>query len=211
MIDGLTEHMSHRYTDDMLSCILLAAGQSQRFGSVKALVERDGQTIITLLQKALLDANFNEIVVVLGAHADKIEPFLLNHSRVTIVYNKDHKFGQTSSFQCGLRKVSDQIHGIALLPVDFPLLQAATLREIGDAYLSSSSKIVIPSYKGRRGHPPIFPYDLKKEFLTLDVQEGLNTIQHRYEDRCMEFEVDDPAVITSFNTPLEWEEIKRAW
>ena len=68
---------------------------------------------------------------------------------------------------------------------------------------------MIPTYGGKKGHPPIFHAQLKKEFLALDNAFGINTLIHQYEKDVALVEVDDPGVIKSFNTKLEFEKIKR--
>ncbi|VAX34845.1 hypothetical protein MNBD_UNCLBAC01-1087, partial [hydrothermal vent metagenome] len=85
----------------MLSCILLSAGASARFGSPKALAKQpsNNRPIIEKIQKTLLKTKIDEIIIVLGAHAESIKPFLLKHKNIKVVYNKDHNFGQTSSFK----------------------------------------------------------------------------------------------------------------
>ncbi len=199
----LTERLSRRYTGRMLSCVLLAAGQSQRFGAVKSLATVEGQPVIRRLQETVLSADCEELIVVLGAHAEKIEPTLLNHSRVTVVHNKDHKFGQTSSFQCGLRQIDPAADGVLLLPVDYPFLHSATLLQLRAISERHPADIIIPVYQGRHGHPPVFPAALRDEFLGLDPGVGLNTVQHRHPDLCRDCPVDDPGVTATFNTPDE--------
>lgn len=187
----------------MLACILLAAGQSRRFGKPKAVTEIDGRPLIQLLQEKVLAADCGELIIVLGARSAEIEPFLLNHSRVNIVHNKDHKFGQTSSFQYGLRQLSAPVSGVWLLPVDYPFIRSDSLCRLRDVFAQHPSDIIIPTYDGKRGHPPLFPADLIGDFLALDVGLGLNTVQHRHRDRCRDCPVNDPGVIATFNTPAE--------
>ena len=107
----------------MITCILLSAGSSSRFGSPKALAHIYSNTIIESLQTKLLKTNLNNIIIVLGAYAEKIQPFLLKHKKITVVYNKDYNFGQASSFNCGLKNTDKKTEAIMLLPVDFPLIK----------------------------------------------------------------------------------------
>ena len=187
----------------MITCILLSAGLSQRFGSPKALAQLNNKPIIEHLQHMLLETRTDEIIVVLGAYAEQIKPYLLNHKHVKFVYNKDYNFGQTSSFKAGLRAISDDVQGILLLPVDHPLIRPQTVDQIIECFLNDPSKIVLPAFEGRKGHPPLFPASLKREFLALDDQIGLNTIAHAHQKETVIFPVEDPGVTKSFNTPSE--------
>ena len=103
----------------MITCILLSAGLSERFGSPKALACLSDSTVIEHLQNTLLQSCCDKIIVVLGAHASLIQPFIFIHSRIRVVYNKDYYFGQTSSLQAGWRQA-----GISLKALCFCLLIA---------------------------------------------------------------------------------------
>ena len=70
----------------MISCILLSAGQSLRYGSPKALAEIGGSIIIQRILKVLFSSFVDEIVVVLGAHHKEIKHHLLKHKKVKVVY-----------------------------------------------------------------------------------------------------------------------------
>ncbi|MGE0267411.1 MAG: NTP transferase domain-containing protein [Candidatus Omnitrophota bacterium] len=191
----------------MLSCLLLAAGQSQRFGSPKALVKFKDQLIIQRLQQTILDAKIDELIIVLGAHAQEIEPFLLKHSQVQFVYNKDYNFGQTSSFIKGLEKINKLSQGIVLLPVDYPWVASDTITALREEFYRHSRKIIIPVHNGKKGHPPIFPIRLKDQFLKLDYSQGINSVFRDAGNEINLFPVDDPGVIQTFNTRAEFEKI----
>src|SRR3989344_7860118 len=110
----------------MISCLLLSAGFSSRFGSPKALARLNDRALIEHLQELLLATQLHEVIIVLGHGAEQIKPFLFKHKKIKVVYNKDYKFGQTSSFKCGLKEVALQAAGIMLLPIDYPVIKAET-------------------------------------------------------------------------------------
>ncbi len=193
----------------MIAGILLSAGSSQRFGSPKALAKLNGETVIGRLQDMLVTTQVDEIIVVLGAHAERIKPYLLDHTKVKSVYNKDHNFGQTSSFKAGLQNVSDVIEGVFLLPVDHPFIRRETLDALIRHFRDHSPLAVLPSFNGQKGHPPLFSASLKEEFLSLDHESGLNTVARAHQSETVILPVQDPGVIKSFNTQEEFAEIKR--
>jgi len=193
----------------MLSCILLSAGSSKRFGSPKALAQLSTGNVIEYVQRNLIKTSINEIIVVLGAHAEKIEPFLLDHKNVRFVYNKDHNFGQTSSFKVGLQQVTNNSTGFFLLPVDSPFVSTMTLESLISLFNAKKPKILIPSYMGKKGHPPLFCARLKSEFLALDNGVGINTVAHKYQEETIIFSVEDSGVTATFNTPEEFERVKK--
>ena len=197
------------YNDRMITAILLSGGASRRFGSPKALVKFDGETVIERLQKMLIMTQVDEIIVVLGAHVDEIKPYLLNHKKVKSVYNKDHNFGQTSSFQAGLRSISDGTEAVLLLPVDYPLVEPGTVDALVRHFRDHAPLILLPEFNGKKGHPPLFSMSLKDEFLGLDHESGLNTIARAHQSETTVFPVEDPGVVRSFNTREEFEALQQ--
>ena len=193
----------------MISCILLSAGFNSRFGSPKALAKLKGLTVIERVQKQLLKAPLDEIVIVLGAYAKEIEPFLLKHTMIKFVHNKDYKFGQTSSFKIGLQNVSSDAQGVLLMPVDYPFIQGETLEGLIHFFQDREPLILIPTFKERKGHPPIFHRKLTAEFNTLDNASGVNSITHHHQNDTVLFSVEDRGVVASFNTKEEFEELKK--
>ena len=187
----------------MITCILLSAGKSQRFGSPKALASINNAPVVQHLQNTLLQSSCDEIVVVLGADAIDIEPSIFIHSRIRVVYNKDYNFGQTSSIQTGWRAAKPS-QGIMFLPVDCPLVLPSSIDRIIKEFKSNDPSILIPTFHNKKGHPPVFSQRLASTILNLPLDMGLNSLfaQHPLQT----IEIDDQGIIESFNTP---EELKR--
>ena len=192
----------------MISSIVLAAGLSERFGSPKAIAQLDKETIFERIQKMLLNSIVEEIIIVLGAHQKELKPFILKHKKVRFVYNKDYNLGQTSSFQEGLRHVSALCQGALLLPVDYPLVQSTTIDQLCNVFLEKTPTILVPCYQRMKGHPPIFHKRIRSELLNLESNSGINTIVRKHKEDELLLEVSDAGVLTTFNTPEEFEKIQ---
>ena len=87
----------------MISAIphsLLAAGESRRMGSAKALLHYQGQTFIARICNAFLTAGVDELIVVLGARADETESrstspsinFVPSSIRAILLVNSPHSW-----------------------------------------------------------------------------------------------------------------------
>ncbi len=190
----------------MVTCILLSAGLSERFGSPKALACISEGTVIQHVQNTLLQSSCDEIIVVLGAQARQIEPFIFIHSRIRVVYNKNYYFGQTSSVKAGWREADNSSTGVMFLPVDYPLIQSSSIDKIIRHFKKYDPDILVPSYRNKKGHPPIFHQRLKSKVLNLPMDLGLNSLFADHPPQTIE--IDDQGIIKSFNTPQEFEEIK---
>jgi len=189
----------------MISCVLLSAGLSERFGSPKALACISDITAIQHVQKTLLQSCCDKIIVVLGAHAQQIQPSIFIHSRIRVVYNKDYFFGQTSSVQAGWRETDNSSEGVMFLPVDCPLVKASSIDKMIRFFKENDPDILVPTYLHKKGHPPIFHQRLKSKVLGLSGTQGLNSLYTSHPPHTIE--VNDPGILKSFNTPQELEQI----
>jgi len=198
--------VQHQYS--MISSVILAAGLSSRFGAPKALSKLNEFTVIEHIQNTLVGSETSEIIIVIGAHAEEIKPYILKHKKVKFVYNKDYKLGQTSSFKSALQSISSQSQGVLLLPVDYPVIKFATINRLIEHFLKNPPLVQIPTYDGIKGHPPIFNTTLKQEILDLDNIKGINEIAHRHQEGTILVPVNDMGAICSFNTKTEFIELK---
>jgi len=189
----------------MITCILLSAGKSERFGQPKALACILGSSVIQLVQNTLLQSSCDEIIVVLGANARQIQPSIFIHSRIRVVYNKDYYFGQLSSVKAGWGQADHSTAGVMLLPVDCPLVTVASINKLIHHFKKHDPDILVPSYRNKKGHPPIFNQRLKSKVLGLPMDTGLNSLFAEFPPQTTE--IDDPGIIKSFNTPEEFEKI----
>jgi molybdenum cofactor cytidylyltransferase len=189
----------------MITCILLSAGSSERFGSPKALAPLYGATVIEHIQKTLLQSHCDEIIIVLGDHEQRIRPSIFNHKRIRVVYNKHYNFGQTSSVQAGWREEGNASEGVLFLPVDCPLVQASSIDMIIDHFKKTGPDILIPTCQNKKGHPPIFNQRLRAKTLDLSLGQGLNSLFAQHPPQTIE--INDPGIVKSFNTPKEFEAI----
>ena len=98
----------------MLSAVILAAGQSSRMGnSIKALLKVDGVSFLERIINNLMETDVGEIVVVLGAHCNKIiETVKLEN--IKVVRNEDWETGQLSSLRAGIKNLDRRSRGVLL-------------------------------------------------------------------------------------------------
>jgi molybdenum cofactor cytidylyltransferase len=179
----------------MIAGLILAAGESSRMGADKATLTYRGRTFLEAIVQTLGEADIERIVVVLGHHAEEIQRHVKIES-AQVVINPDYKSGQTSSLQVGLRSlIADDPEAILLCLVDHPAASAETVRRLVAAFRQSSAVVVIPTYKGRRGHPVLIGRQVFEELLELASNAGADSVVRKYRPATQFVEVEDEGIV----------------
>ena len=160
----------------MLAAVILAAGESRRMGFPKALLPYQGRTFLEHLIAITEDARIGARRVVIGAHQKEIA------KRVKLplsdwVVNREWQRGQLSSIRAAIESLdSVDTEGIMVLLVDHPFVTKPILDALLDAFVRSPGSIVIPTFRGRRGHPVIFPSRLFPELRAASDDVGARAV-----------------------------------
>jgi len=136
-----------------VAAIILAAGASTRLGEPKQLVTLGGERLLERAIHAAQQAGCDPVVVVLGAHADRIV-VQCRLDRTRTVVNPDWREGMASSIRCGLAQLDHQPDAAILMTCDQPAVTAEHLRALMQAGVDAP---VASHYEGRRGVPACFP------------------------------------------------------
>src|SRR5512140_3346272 len=103
------------------AAVILAAGESSRMGSPKALLAWRGTTFLEYLARLFADAALDPLIVVLGHEAPRIHRSVKLPQRTRVVINSQYREGQLSSLQAGIRALAgDALDGMLVNPVDHP-------------------------------------------------------------------------------------------
>ena len=81
--------------------IVLAAGESRRFGQPKQLLDWHGRPFVRAVSQNALDAGLSPVVVVTGANAEQVGAAVMDLD-VKVVRNDEWKSGQGSSIKAGV-------------------------------------------------------------------------------------------------------------
>jgi molybdenum cofactor cytidylyltransferase len=183
--------------------VILAAGRSRRMGTPKLLLPYEGTCVVQNVVRKVRAAGVPSILVVLGAEGDSIKNILKDDS-VKFVLNPDFSRGMLSSVQSGLRALPRAATWVMVLLGDQPALSESAIRAMLQARKRTTKGILIPVYKGKRGHPLLFDLKYKKEVLALDPAIGLRQLLNGHPDDVMEVEIPDGAVLSDIDTPEDY-------
>lgn len=191
----------------MIAGIILAAGESSRMGTPKALLDYRGETFVGRLVR-VLGANSQPVLVVLGYHADVIRKKVPADAHVVV--NLDPSRGQLSSLQTGLAALPAEADGFAFIPVDSPAVESDTVAKLIQAFdrRDPSTLFVIPRQSGRRGHPVVAARSIAAEFLALPPTAEAREVVHAHVDRTEYVDVDDDGIFTDVDDPEAYRRLK---
>jgi molybdenum cofactor cytidylyltransferase len=191
----------------MLAAVILAAGESRRMGQPKALLPYRGRTFVEHLVDITHHPHVGITRVVLGAGAEEIRA-KLPIEPAQIVVNPDWPKGQLSSIQAAIRSLPvGATHGLILCPVDHPLVSAALVARLIEEFGATNKLIVLPTYKGQRGHPVIFRAPLYDELLAASLALGARQVVWAHADSVEEIPTEEEGVVLNLN---DAETLKRA-
>jgi molybdenum cofactor cytidylyltransferase len=178
--------------------LILAAGESRRMGSPKALLEYRGETFLDRLI-GLFTPRCSSVIVVLGAGAEEIRPRISRASDIAI--NPDYRLGQTRSMQCGLRAARDA-GSILFTLVDHPAVQPETLDLL--VHGQPGPLLRVPRFQGRRGHPVWFSGALVPEFLALPTDGAARDVVRAHAAETEFLDVDDAGILADIDDPAAY-------
>src|SRR5271154_1070083 len=170
----------------MLAAVILAAGESRRMNTPKALLPYRGSTFAAHLVQATRHPRVGITRVVIGANASAIS-HKLQVDPGFVIENPDWHRGQLSSIQAAIRSLPpNETEGLILCPVDHPLISSGLVAKLIDVFDSTKCSIVLPAYQGKRGHPVIFRANLYKELLDASLEVGAREVVWAHEAQIAE-------------------------
>jgi CTP:molybdopterin cytidylyltransferase MocA len=188
----------------MLAVAILAAGESRRMGTPKALLDYHGKTFVEHLVEVTQHPQVGLLRIVLGAKAEEIRA-RIHVPAESIVLNQDWPKGQLSSIQAAIRSLGEQsTDGLMLCPVDHPVISREVVAQMIEAFYGSEKQIVVPTYEGRRGHPVIFRADLYSELLAASPDVGARQVVWAHTSDVLEIPTKEEGVVLNLDDPAAY-------
>lgn len=193
----------------MLAAIVLAAGDSTRMGTPKALLaDADGRPFVARIARTFGDAGLDQLVIVTGAQHQAIVDALAADGAAgsaLVIRNPDPSRGQISSLWVGMDAVmGPDLDAMLVTLVDVPMVRSSTVRAVIDAWRRSRAPIVRPAIGDRHGHPVLFDRAMFDELRRAPLDEGAKAVVHAYANRLVNVEVDDEGCLVDIDTPADY-------
>lgn len=186
-----------------LKALVLAGGESKRMGSPKMLLPFRGMTMVENVIASIKSSGIDEVFVVVGAERDRISGVLQKHN-VHTCFNINYREGMLSSVIHGIKCLPEPTSAVLVFQGDEPLISPLSTRKVIETYHSTGKGLVVPVYKGKRGHPLLIDNKYFHEIEMLDHSRGLRNLSERHPDDIAEAETDDPGILKDFDTFEEY-------
>lgn len=193
----------------MPAVVLLAAGDSTRMGTPKALLpDADGRPFVARIVRTFAAAGLDRVVVVTGAQHDAVVSVLTADGlagSATCVRNPDPSRGQLSSLWVGMdAAVTPDLDALLMTLVDVPMVHADTIRTVIETWARTGAPIVRPAIGDRHGHPVLFDRAVLGELRNAPLDEGAKPVVRAHAAQLVNVSVDDEGCVVDIDTPSEY-------
>ena len=180
-------------------------------GSDKALLHLGNRTFLEHLADTLA-GEVELLLVVLGHHADQIERQVRLPSVAKVLHNPKYFLGQLSSLHVALRSLdTQQTDAVIVCLVDHPAITKQVLISLRNKFLQSGATILIPTWRGRRGHPVLFSNRLFPELLKAPLDQGARSVVRRHAKDIELVEVDEEGIVWDVDRPEDYAALRNRW
>jgi molybdenum cofactor cytidylyltransferase len=121
-------------------------------GRVKQLLPLEDRPLLQHVVDTTAASCLDEIILVLGHHAEEIREAIHCPTRVRVVVNADYAEGQSTSLRAGLSVANPDAAAVAVLLGDQPRVTAQLIDRMATAFTNSAACVVRPVYAGVGGH-----------------------------------------------------------
>ena len=196
------------YSRMTVGAVLLAAGAGVRLGRrPKALLELGGVPLILRQLIALSGAGVDEVVVVLGHHADAVEA-AVRQFPITLAHNPSPDDGLASSVRIGLDALSPRLDAVIVALADQPLIDSQDITALIGAFKKrgEGTMMVVPrvtdaSGHGEPGNPVIFDAALREQWLAGAADLSCRNWREAHREKVFWLDTDNHRYRCDIDTP----------
>jgi molybdenum cofactor cytidylyltransferase len=175
-------------------------------GANKLIAEIGGRALVRRVAEAALASAARPVLAVTGARAGEVEAALAG-LQLTLVANPDYATGLASSLKAGIRALPPESNGAVILLGDMPLIEAAHLDRLIGAFAADA--IIVPTHRGERGNPVLWPRAYFSELLQLDGDAGAKRLLGVHAAEVREIDLGTDAIFADVDTPEALAELRK--
>ena len=190
--------------NEPIAGIILAAGESSRFGEPKQLLNWKGKPFVRVVAETAIRAGLSSVLVVTGAHAGQIESAVQDLD-VELIHNKDWKEGQASSIKSGLNRLPGACGGVIFLLADQPQVNTSILHALIEKHAEGLYPIIAPMVLDRRANPVLFDRASFSDLMSIEGDTGGRAIFHKHRVEYLTWH--DDSLLLDVDTPEQYQRL----
>jgi molybdenum cofactor cytidylyltransferase len=197
----------------MTFALIPAAGQSTRMGRPKLALSLGGRTVLEHVLGALRQAGVRHLLVVVGPHVPELVP-PAEAGGAHVLQLPGETPDMRATVERGLAWLEDHFHPQAgdnwlLVPADHPTLDPAVVRQLLQGREAHPGRsIIVPTFRGRRGHPVLLGWNHLAGIRALAPGQGLNVYLRQRREETLELPVASPEVLRDLDTPEDYQRLQ---
>jgi molybdenum cofactor cytidylyltransferase len=172
-------------------------------GAQKLLLPYRGQPLIAHVVDELVGSSVDQVIVVVGKEGRSIVEATAGRP-VRIVTNANSDSEMLHSVRCGLSAIPDEADAAMVALGDQPGITSELVTKLVQSFQATPRGIVVPTYKGQRGHPLLFAMRYRREILTSHEGRGLRGLLETHPQDVFEWEAATVGVLEDIDLPQDY-------
>lgn len=161
-----------------VSAIILAAGKSTRFGSMKLGSLYNGRILFSYILDSVIRSDVSQTVAVVNSTTERFIP----EKNVDVVLNNSPERGMGHSISVGISRVSEMATGAIIIPADMPNIGSHLINKYITRHKEFPERIISGIFNSVPVVPVLFPRPYFGELFALDGDKGAKSIVMRERD-----------------------------
>ncbi len=200
LLSGMAKIFNKLPAAPCVAAIILAAGRSTRMGQAKQLLPLGDTTLLETTIANVQRSSAGEVLLVLGAAADKIR----RPPGIHTVFNPNYEQGMATSLQAGISALGPNPSAALIILGDQPFVRPETLDQLITAHHHAGGHILIPTWKAKRGNPVLIPRGLFPEAMQLQGDTGFRALFASHPHAVQNVEVEDEGILLDIDNQEDY-------
>ncbi len=192
--------------------LILAAGESSRFGELKQLAFVAGEPLLARVVRAALSSALDKTILVLGFCAERISRQLgsiLDDPGLSVITNTAYKAGMATSIRAGMAQIDRSFDSAMIILGDFPFLTPRIIDQVLQAYRTSGKGICLPVRDDRWGHPICLSRRFFGSLMQIEGDTGAREIIRTNWSQVYQFNIGEDGCFFDVDTQQDMEHLKK--
>ena len=194
-----------------ISALVLAGGESKRFGKNKLFEEFKGKPLILWTLELVKSVEFHERIIVLNPK--NLELYIqMGIDGFNVIVNEGYREGMASSIRVGMsRAIDSRSDAVMIFLSDMPFIKTKTILRLMNVMEENHKPIVIPRYGMKRGNPVLIRREVFHLAMGLKGDIGMRRIVENRKDLVEFVQVLDPGVRMDIDEMTDVEDLERGY